>query len=194
MSGEKIAFELYQQLETLFQPHKPVSPYLAQVQFHTFALPITEHEIIFTHRLGFVNQLGHGRPRTMAEILKAQAEVRCLLTEAPSFRFTKGTDEQIFSTSTGVLMRDSTPKFSGRDRDAWMVRFPASLNSEIEEFLEVLYREAAKTKRAIAALSSGSISEPQDSLARQIGDLHALVESGALSQEEFQVAKRKLLR
>jgi hypothetical protein len=190
LTGERNAFEMYQELAKLFEPYRPTSPYLTQVEFDTFALSITEDELIFTHRL-----TEHTLGSVMGNKLKGETEVRCLLTDAPSLAFKEASSDKLFLGGfDGGLTRDKSATSGTFYDDPWHVQFPARLNLQIAEFVGVLTREVKKTQKSdgigLALPASGAM----DSVAKQISDLHALVISGALSQEEFDTAKRKLLR
>jgi hypothetical protein len=190
ITGEKVAFELHQHLIELFEPHRPTSPYLAQVEFDRFALSITADELIFTHRTAFAN-FGSA----LSNSLKAGTEVRCLLSEAPSLAFEEASSDRLyFGGFDGGLTRDKSAKGLTFDDDPWSVSFPANLNSQIEDFVEVLTREVIRAQKGVVSGLPIPASGVVDSVAKQISDLHALVISGALSQEEFDTAKRKLLR
>jgi hypothetical protein len=189
ITGEKVAFEIYQHLIRIFEPHKPSSPYLAQVEFDRFALSITEDELIFTHRQAAANFAS-----AIKSGLKAGTEVRCLLTEAPSLAFEEASSDKLFLGGfNGALTRDRSATGLAFDDNPWRVSFPANLNSQIGDFVEVLTREVIRAQKGVASGLPIPASGVVASMAKQISDLHALVISGALSQEEFDTAKRKLL-
>jgi hypothetical protein len=191
ITGEKVAFELHQHLMKLFEPHRPSSPYLAQVEFDRFALSITEDELIFTHREAAANFAS-----LIKSSLKAGTEVRCLLSEAPSLAFAEASSDKLFlGAFSGDLSRDrSATGLLAFDDNPWSVSFPANLTSQIGDFVEVLTREVIRAQKGVASGLPIPASGVVDSMAKQISDLHTLVISGALSQEEFDTAKRKLLR